>query len=111
MLAKAALWLAEMQEKFCAGNVIYVRNGEPLPLTATYGRSEYEIHDEFGMNLGAHVVDFIVRTNILPFDPEPGDGILVGDTEYEVMPLGSHKCWRWCDAHHQLRRIHTKQLS
>ncbi|MCL2120278.1 MAG: hypothetical protein FWH27_17820 [Planctomycetaceae bacterium] len=110
MLAKAALWLAEKQEKFSSSGIMYVRNGEKLPLSATFGRTEYEISDEFGVKTGAHVVDFIIRANLLTFDPEPGDGIIAGDTEYEVMPLGSHKCWRWCDAHHHLRRIHTKQL-
>ena len=110
ILAKGALWLAQKQEKFCASDIIYVHGGEQLPLTATYGRTEYEIADEYGVKIGTHVVDFIIRTNLLPFDPEPGDGIIVGDTEYEVMSLGTQKCWRWCDAHHHLRRIHTKQL-
>jgi len=110
LLAKAARWLAEKQEKFCSSDIVYVRNGEHIPLSATFGRTEYEIADEFGVKLGTHVVDFIIRANVMPFDPEPGDGILVGNTEYEVMALGTQNCWRWCDAHHQLRRIHTKQI-
>ena len=109
MLAKAALWLAEKQEKFCSSDVIYVHNGEKMPLSATYGRTDYEIHDDYGVKIGTHVVDFIVRENAMPFDPEPGDGIIVGNTEYEVMALGTQKCWRWCDAHHHLRRIHTRE--
>jgi hypothetical protein len=110
LLAKGSLWLAEKQEKFCSSDIIYVHDGEHLLLSATYGRTEYEIQDEYGVKIGAHVVDFIIRTNAMSFDPTPGDGIIVGDTEYEVMALGSHKCWRWCDAHHHLRRIHTKQI-
>ena len=109
MFSKAALWLAEKQEKFCSSDVIYVHNGEKTPISATYGRTIYEIHDEFGVKTGAHVVDFIVRENAMAFDPEPGDGIIVGNTEYEVMALGTQNCWRWCDAHHHLRRIHTRE--
>ncbi len=110
MLAKAALWLAQKQEKFCSSDIIYVHDGERLPLIATYGRTEYEIADAYGVKLGSHVVDFLIRTNALPFEPEPGDGIIVGDTQYEVMNLGSQKCWRWCDAHHHLLRIHTREV-
>lgn len=110
ILAKGALWLAQKQEKFCSSDIIYVHNDERLQLSATYGRTEYEIADEYGVKIGTHIVDFIIRTHLLPFDPTPGDGIIVGDTEYEVMALGPQKCWRWCDAHHHLRRIHTKQL-
>ncbi len=111
LLAKGALWLAQKQEQFCASDIIYVHNDERLAITATFGRTDYEIADEYGVKTGAHVVDFLIRTNALPFDPEPGDGIIVEETAYEVMSLGTQKCWRWCDAHHHLRRIHTREVS
>ncbi len=110
LLAKGSLWLAEQQEKYCSSDIMYQHDGRQHDIHATYGTTDYEVADEYGVKIRAHGIDFLIRVTLLPFDPEPGDRIMVNTDEYEVMPLGQSGCWRWCDSFKNIRRIHTKKI-
>ena len=56
----------------------------------------------------AAVTDFIVATADLAADPVAGERIEYNGRLYEVTPLGEEPCWRWTDASHRARRIHTR---
>lgn len=109
LLAKGQKWLIDMDRRYCSSPIIYKHGADEYNISAKFGRTDYEVLDEYGVKIAAHSIDFIIPADTLDIQPGSGDRIIVADTTYEVMSIGSGGCWRWCDGHHIARRIHTKE--
>ena len=110
LLRRASQWLERMRADHCAGPVEYRRTPDTHTVNATYGKTGFEVADESGLTIHAHVWDFLILADDLGFDPEAGDVIAAGGRRYEVMNLGGEGCWRWSDPYRQTYRIHTKEI-
>lgn len=111
LLRQGAAWLEQMRTAHCASQVEYRRNGDVLQVQATFGRTTYEVADESGLTVGAHVWDFLILADDLGFEPEPGDMIVANGRRYEVMALGEDfRGWRWSDPYRTTFRIHTRDI-
>lgn len=119
LLAKAATWLAQQRTKHLSQPVLYHRDSDSVTVSATIGRTEFEIDDEFGVVQRIESRDFLVLTAELILAgsitlPQRGDVIeeIVGTEtlQYEVTAPGKEPCWRYSDLHRQTLRIHTKLI-
>jgi len=117
MLEQGASWLAGMLKQHASRTVTYARGAESVELSATLGRTTYEVADEYGTVVEAKATDFIVPAADLVLagqkaQPEPGDQVrvTVGDEVhvFEVMDLGGAGHWRPSDPYGHTLRIHTK---
>ncbi|MDR3110412.1 MAG: hypothetical protein LBU65_12140 [Planctomycetaceae bacterium] len=88
---------------------MYCRDNKKYPVGALLGRTRYEIVDESGFTVSSHTTDFLIEATVLPFELQTGDRIIVQESIYEVIDLGTG-CWTWCDPHQIRRRIHTQFL-
>jgi hypothetical protein len=109
-LRQGSQWLEQMRTSHCASLVEYRRSSECLTVHATFGKTGFEVAEESGLTIHAHVWDFLILADELGFAPEPGDMIAANGRMYEVMNLGGEGCWRWSDPYHQTYRIHTKDI-
>ncbi|HUU96236.1 MAG TPA: hypothetical protein VM487_10885 [Phycisphaerae bacterium] len=88
LLRKGSQWLEQMREKHCSSPVRYEHDSETVEVNATYGKTDYQLASDAGINVGSHVWDFMILSDALPFEPEPGDIIEADGIWFEVMPLG-----------------------
>ena len=112
MLRQGSQWLEQMRTEHCSSSVTYRRGATEAAVNATYGRTEYEVEDDYGIRVGASVTDFLIlAADFTPTfgEPEAGDQIVADGTIFEVMSLGSQGHWQWSDPHRQTLRIHTKE--
>ena len=112
LLAQGAAWLGEQRGKHLASTVTYRRGASEADLAATFGRTRYEVEDEYGVRVGAEVTDFLVAAaDFAPAfgEPEAGDEITANGVVFEVMALSGQGHWRWSDPHRTTLRIHAKQ--
>ena len=110
LLRQGSQWLEQMRTAHCSSPVEYRRPPDAYTVTATYGKTGFEVADESGLTINAHVWDFLILADELGFDPEPGDVIAANGRRYEVVNLGGEGCWRWSDPYRQTYRIHTKDI-
>jgi len=109
-LRQGSDWLEQMRTQHCSSPVTYRRDELTVAVNATFGRTSYEIADESGLTIGAHVWDFLILADDLSLEPEPGDVIAANGRKYEAMNLGGERCWRWSDPYRGTYRIHTKDV-
>jgi len=111
MLRKGSQWLEQMRATHCSSPVRYFRGEDVIEVNATYGKTAYEVASENGLNVGSHVWDFLILSDELPLEPEPGDIIEADEIKFEVMPLGEDiNGWRWSDPYRVTYRIHTREV-
>jgi len=113
LLRQGSQWLAGVLKEHASSPVTYTRGAVELELQATFGRTEYEVEDEYGLRVAAQVADFLIAAaDLAPtFDePEAGDRIVADGAVFEVMPLAGQGHWRWSDPHRTTMRIHAKQV-
>ena len=118
LLRQGSQWLDQQRTAHCSSPVTYRRTGQAdASVNATFGRTEYEVEDDFGLRVGAQVTDFLISADVFPFDePKAGDQIVAPSTGspqatvYEVMDLAGQGHWRWSDPHRTTMRIHTKEV-
>ena len=113
LLRQGSQWLEQMRTAHCSSPVEYRTPGktpDAYTVNATFGRTGFEVANESGLTINAHVWDFLILADELGFDPEPGDVIAANGRKYEVMNLGGEGCWRWSDPYRQTYRIHTKDI-
>ena len=115
LLRQGSQWLEQMRTAHCSSPVEYRRPPNSFVVNATFGRTNYEIADETGLSIGAHVHDFLILAeelnDSLSDDPAPGDVILANGRKYEVLPFGEDiQGWRWSDPYHATYRIHTRDI-
>jgi hypothetical protein len=114
LLRQASQWLAGMLKGHAAGPVTYSRASESVEVWATLGRTQYEIQDDYGLRVGASMIDFLIARSDLAatFDePRPGDRITVDGKVHEVLALSGQGCWRWSDPYRVTMRIHTREIA
>jgi len=114
LLRQGCQWLAQMRGAHCASQVTYRRRETELALSATFGRPDREVEDQFGVRVGATMTDFLIAAaDFAPTfgEPEPGDRITADGQVYEVLDLAGQGHWRWSDPHRTTFRIHTKQIA
>lgn len=113
MIADGITWLNTQRAAHLSQTVTYRRGDNEHELTATRGRTEYEMADEYGLVLGAHMVDFLILAADFPvvFDePTAGDLLIVDSVQFEALAFGGDRCWRWSDPERTLMRIHTREV-
>jgi len=112
LLSTGAAWLASQATAKLGTAVTYrvtAEEVEEVTVTATWGRTEFDVDDGAGMKITAHVTDFIIAAAEMDIVPVPGDIILAGAAEYEVMNFAGEGCWRWTTAFRVAMRIHTRE--
>ena len=113
LLRQGGQWLEQQRTAHCSNPVTYRRDGTEAIVNATFGRTEYEVEDDYGIRVGAQVTDFLILAEAFSptFDePEAGDQIIADGVVYEVMNLAGQGHWRWSDPYRQTMRIHTKEV-
>ena len=111
LLRQGAEWLEQQRAAHAASPVTYRRDQDSYAVDATFGRTQYEVEDEYGLRVAAHVTDFLISADVFPFaEPEAGDQIVADGVVYEVMDLAGQGHWRWSDPYRKTMRIHTKEV-
>lgn len=109
LLQTGAAWLHQQRAAHMASSVTYRRAGyEAAEVSATYGETTYEVADQAGALVEAHVMDFLITATDLAAEPEPGDVIVAEGRTFEVMPLAGDGAWRFSDRYRTVYRIHTR---
>ena len=80
-------------------------------IDVTQTQVRYERLPPEGAPVESRAVDFLLASAAVSEDPKPGDTFEIGGRVFEVTPLGGEPCWRWCDAGHYTRRVHTREVS
>jgi len=115
LLQGASEWLDGMRKTHASRLVEYRRGGMSVWLSATFGQTEYELADDYGLTVTAVATDVIVSAADLVLAgqitrPQRGDRIVSDHVVYEVMDLGGGGHYRPCDAYGTALRIHTKKV-
>ena len=119
LLANAATWLAQQRTKHLTQQVVYRRETHNVTVTATIGKTEFEVDDEFGVVQRIESRDFLILASDLILDenvtlPERGDIIEeqagTQTLQYDVTAPGNEPCWRYSDLYRQTLRIHAKLM-
>lgn len=111
-------WLADQLKAHAGRPVTYRRGADTAAVTATIGRTVFELDDEFGVLKKVESRDFLIPAADLVLSgvtvlPERGDEI--DETQgsvtytYEVMAPGKEPPFRFSDPYRRTLRIHTKQ--
>ncbi|MBI9017365.1 MAG: hypothetical protein JEZ07_08915 [Phycisphaerae bacterium] len=110
MLNNGLNWLEQKLNDFCSSEVQYRRSDDIKNIPAVFGKTDYELSDEYGFSLGAFIWDFLIDVSLLGFEPQVGDQIIVNGQIFGVMNLSSQGCWQWTGPNRKTYRIHTKEL-
>lgn len=117
MLETGERWLADMQQRFAAQDVVYLRLLASVDVPATIGRSQFDVEDVQGGLLRVETRDYIIPADQLvlndtPITPTAGDRIREAGYTYEVSSPGPGiAVWQW-DGQQRVRyRIHTKLVA
>ncbi len=112
LLRNGSQWLNHQRHDHMTSPVEYVKNRQAgltsASLQATFGKTDYEVADDYGNTIRTHVIDFLILADHLEDEPQAGDVIVADGREYEVMDLAGEGCWRWSDPYRTTFRIHTK---
>ena len=119
MLETSSNWLETMRDRHTTVEVAYGRDPDSVDLSATIGRTVFEIDNGRGVLEKIESRDFLVLRKELilggnPVLPERGDK--VRETKdgtvyvYEVMAPGKEPHYRYSDPYRKTLRIHTKQV-
>ncbi len=109
MLRQGNEWLQQQRAAHMASPVTYRRAGQPdKVVVATFGKTDYEVADDYGATIQTQVIDFLILASELEFPPQAGDVIVANNSNYETMSLAGQGCWRWSDSYKITYRIHTK---
>ena len=111
LLRQGSQWLEQMRTAHCSSPVTYRRGGDAHEVNATFGRTEYEVEDGYGLTVAANVTDFLILAEDFPFDePAAGDQVVADGVVYEVMSLAGQGHWRWSDPYRTTMRVHAKEV-
>ena len=110
LLRQGSDWLEQMRAAHCSSPVVYRRGGSEIEVGATYGRTQYEVEDDYGLRIKVSAMDFLITADDLGLEPEAGDVIAAEGRRFEVMDLGDEGSWRFSDPYRKTLRIHTKDI-
>lgn len=120
LLEKASAWLDEQRTRHASCVVTYVRGSQTLEVSATIGRTTFEVDDGYGVLVQHESRDYLILAADLVLDgqsllPERGDQVreIQGNSTfvYEVTAPGNGPCWRYSDPYRKTLRIHSKQVN
>lgn len=117
LLGRGQRWLADMQARHVSVRVQYARAGANVCMSATPGRSEWDVADASGALFRVETRDYLIKRELLeldsvPIEPQAGDRIIEGDYTYEVSaPAPNVAVWHWDGPHRVRYRIHTKLIT
>jgi len=116
MLHRASDWLNGRRAENLSETVVLQyysdgeKDGDPVTLTATRGRSLFRAEDRFGVTIRVHSTDFIVIAADLTRFPAKGDEIIADGRVFEVLAPNDEPVWRWSGNYQEAIRIHTKDM-
>ena len=103
-------WLEARMLGYCSDPVQYRRDGDTRIVAAVFGKTDIEVEDNTGISVSSFVWDFLIEAQVLAFEPQAGDVIVINNRRYEVMNLSGQGCWRWTGPNQKTYRIHTKDI-
>ena len=119
LLRQGSQWLGDTLKQHASSPVTYRRGETELVVNATFGRTQYEVEDDYGLRVGAEATDFLILgSDLSPTfgEPQAGDQIVApsagsgqAGVVHEVMSLAGQGHWRWSDPHRTTMRIHAKE--
>ncbi|HHK41649.1 MAG TPA: hypothetical protein ENJ50_04445 [Planctomycetaceae bacterium] len=119
LLETGSNWLQDQRTQHMSRTVTYERGIDTVSLSATVGRTVFEIDDGRGVIQRHEARDFLVLADDLVLAgsktlPQAGDRVreTQGTTVfvYEVMAPGNEPVWRYSDPYRKTLRIHTKHI-
>ena len=119
LLETGSNWLQDQRTQHMSRTVTYERGIDTVSLSATVGRTLFEIDDGHGVIQRHEARDFLVLADDLVLAgsktlPQAGDRVreTQGTTVfvYEVMAPGNEPVWRYSDPYRKTLRIHTKHI-
>jgi hypothetical protein len=119
LLRQASDWLEDQRTRYAASTIVYVRGSRSAEVSATIGKTTFEVDDGYGVLVRHESRDFLVLVTDLLLGgglTEPQRGDRVHETQngtvyiYEVAAPGKEPCWRYSDAYRKTFRVHTKQI-
>lgn len=120
LLEDASNWLEDQRTEHASRTVTYERGVDTVDVSASIGRTIFEVDNGFGIVERTEARDFLVLTDDLVLAgartlPERGDRVreTQGTTVfvYEVMAPGKEPHWRYSDPYRKTLRIHTKHVA
>lgn len=120
LLERASNWLEDRRTEHATNSVTYQRANDTVVVSASIGRTIFDVDNGFGVVERTEARDFLVLTDDLVLGgartlPERGDRVreTQGTTTfvYEVMAPGKEPHWRYSDPYRKTLRIHTKHVS
>ena len=93
-------------------DIVYTHNGIEYNIRATRGAINWATLERLGgVALGENFREYIIRADLLQFEPSRGDTIKDGAEVYELYSESvSSKCYRYSDPYKQLIRVYTRRL-
>jgi len=119
LLQKGSDWLEEKRTQHASRVISYVRGAQSVDLSATIGKTTFEVDDGYGVLVRHESRDFLVLATDLILDtqqtlPQRSDRIreTQGDQVfiYEVTAPGNEPCWRYSDPYRKTLRVHSKEV-
>jgi len=120
VLETASNWLEDQRTEHASRTVTYERGADSVEVSASIGRTIFDVGNGFGLVERTESRDYLVLTDDLVLGgggtlPERGDR--VRETQgtavfvYEVMAPGKEPHWRYSDPYRKTLRIHTKHVA
>ena len=110
LLRQRAAFLESQRDSHCTSPVDYKKlGGVTKTVNATMGKTGFETTDESGFEIGGTIVDFLILSAALEFEPSQGDIIVDSGRKYEVINIGPDGSWRWSEPGITYR-IHTTDI-
>ena len=119
LLQTGAAWLADQLKTHASMEVVYQRGADQVTVSATIGKTEFEVDDGSGVIQRVQSRDYLIQTADLQFGgiptlPAAGDRVreTIGDKTYvyEAMAPGNEPHYCYSDPFRKLLRIHTKHV-
>ena len=119
LLQKGSDWLEEKRTQHASRVISYVRGAQSVDLSATIGKTTFEVDDGYGVLVRHESRDFLVLAADMILNgasvlPRRGDRVRETQGQqvfvYEVTAPGKGPCWRYSDPYRKTLRVHTKQV-
>ena len=119
LLEQGTAWLADQLKTHASSTVVYQRGAQQVSVSATIGKTEFEIDDGSGVLQRVESRDYLIQPADLQIAgvatlPIAGDRIreTIGTKTYvyEVMGPGNEPHYRFSDPFRRVLRIHTKHV-
>jgi hypothetical protein len=122
LLDQSSAWLEDQRERFISRTVLYQRGADTVEVTASIGRTLFEVDNGQGAAIGTRSRDYLIRAVHLVLAGQqvlPRAGDLIHEMQdgvvfiHQVMAPGDvvdEPVWRYSDPYRRTLRVHTKQV-